>query len=80
MAMVRITRAIFGNESSVLTVSTWLRGEYGQEDVYVGVPSIVGRDGVRDVIRLRLTPEEQEKFDSSCRLLRETYQGLQLEG
>lgn len=80
MAMVRITRAIFGNESSVLTVSTWLRGEYGQEDVYVGVPSIVGRDGVRDVIRLRLTPEEQKKFDASCRLLRETYQGLQLEG
>lgn len=50
MALVRITRAIFGNESSVLTVSTLLRGEYGQQDVYAGVPCIVGRDGVRDVI------------------------------
>ena len=78
MALVRITRAIFGNESSVLTVSTLLRGEYGQQDVYVGVPCIVGRDGVRDVIHLKLTAEEQRKFDASCRVLKDTYEGLQL--
>ena len=69
MALVRITRAIFGNESSVLTVSTLLRGEYGQQDVYAGVPCIVGRDGVRDVIHLKLTAEEHRKFDASCRVL-----------
>ena len=78
MALVRITRAIFGNESSVLTVSTLLRGEYGQQDVNVGVPCIVGRDGVRDVIHLKLTAEEQRKFDASCRVLKDTYEGLQL--
>ncbi len=78
MALVRITRAIFGNESSVLTVSTLLRGEYGQQDVYAGVPCIVGRDGVRDVIHLKLTAEEQRKFDASCRVLKDTYEGLQL--
>ena len=78
MALVRITRAIFGNESSVLTVSTLLRGEYGQQDVYVCVPCIVGRDGVRDVIHLKLTAEEQRKFDASCRVLKDTYEGLQL--
>ena len=78
MALVRITRAIFGNESSVLTVSTLLRGEYGQQDVYAGVPCIVGRDGVRDVIHLKLTAEEQRKFDASCRVLKDTYAGLQL--
>ena len=78
MALVRITRAIFGNESSVLTVSTLLRGEYGQQDVYAGVPCIVGRDGVRDVIHLKLTAEEQRKFDASCRVLKDTDEGLQL--
>ena len=78
IALVRITRAIFGNESSVLTVSTLLRGEYGQQDVYAGVPCIVGRDGVRDVIHLKLTAEEQRKFDASCRVLKDTYEGLQL--
>ena len=78
MALVRITPAIFGNESSVLTVSTLLRGEYGQQDVYAGVPCIVGRDGVRDVIHLKLTAEEQRKFDASCRVLKDTYEGLQL--
>ena len=52
MALVRITRAIFGDESSVLTVSAMLRGEYGESDVFTGVPCIVGRNGIRRVLSL----------------------------
>ena len=78
MALTRITRALLSDENSVLTVSAMLRGEYGQQDVYAGVPCIVGRDGVRDVIHLKLTAEEQRKFDASCRVLKDTYEGLQL--
>lgn len=78
MAMVRITRAVFGNESSVLTVSAMLRGEYGQHGVFAGVPCIVGRDGVRRVLPLALTEEEAEKFRRSCETLEESYQALQL--
>ena len=37
--MTRITKAILGDEHSVLTVSAMLRGEYGQNGVFVGVPS-----------------------------------------
>ena len=78
MAMVRITRAIFGNESSVLTVSTMLRGEYGQHGVFAGVPCIVGRNGVRRVLPLNLSPEESEKFNRSCETLENSYQELNL--
>ena len=39
MALTRITRAIFGDEHSVLTVSAMLRGEYGQKNVFMGVPA-----------------------------------------
>ncbi|MDL2323861.1 L-lactate dehydrogenase [Ruminococcaceae bacterium OttesenSCG-928-A16] len=78
MAMVRITRAIFGNENSVLTVSSMLRGEYGESGVYVGAPCIVNRNGVQKVLELDLTEEELQKFKSSCDLLRETYAGLSL--
>ena len=78
MAMVRITRAIFGNESSVLTVSAMLRGEYGQCDVFVGAPCIVGRNGVQRVLTLPLTEEEQGKFASSCNKLRGCYDELSL--
>lgn len=54
MAMVRIVRAIFGNENSILTVSAMLNGEYGQHNVYAGVPSVVNRNGVREIVQLSL--------------------------
>ena len=67
MAMTRITRAILGDENSVLTVSAMLRGEYGQNRVYVGVPCVVNRNGVRILsygivrcIECRVTAEDIE--------------------
>lgn len=78
MALVRITRAIFGNESSVLTVSAMLRGEYGQSDVFVGAPCIVGRNGIQRTLTLSLNEEELEKFRLSCDTLREFYDGLRI--
>lgn len=79
MALVRITKAIFGDENSVLTVSAMLNGEYGESDVYAGIPCIVNRDGVRRTITLSLTEEELQKFHQSCQTLRESYQSLHLE-
>ena len=78
MALTRITRAVFGNESSVLTVSAMLRGEYGQKDVFVGVPCIVNRSGIQRVLELNLSEEEQARFSASCETLRESYAGLKL--
>lgn len=76
MAMVRIIRAIFGDEHSILTVSALLAGDYGQEEVYAGVPSVVGGGGVLRVLSLELAPAEREKLDASCQFLRETYDSL----
>ena len=56
-----------------------LNGEYGQTGVYVGVPCVVGRDGVKQIVTLRLTEKENGKFASSCDLLRETFGGLGLD-
>lgn len=71
MALIRIVKAIFGDENSVLTVSSMLHGEFGVENIYCGVPSIIGRNGVREIITLSLTDEEKEKFRSSCETLTE---------
>lgn len=76
MALARITRAIFGDENSVLTISTLLGGEYGQTDVYAGAPTIVNRNGAQGVISLSLTREELLKFQNSCELLREVYASI----
>lgn len=69
-----VVRAIFYNENRVLSVSVLLDGQYGQHDVYASVPAIVNRDGIAHIIELHLTPEEQEKFNASCRTMSENYQ------
>ena len=75
--MTRITKAILGDESSVLTVSAMLRGEYGQNGVFTGVPCIINQDGVQRVLTLKLSQEEQSQMTSSCDLLRDSFHGLE---
>ena len=77
MAMARITRALLGDEHSVLTVSARLDGQYGQRDVFAGVPCVLCRDGVKQVVELALTQEEKARFADSCRTLQESWQGLE---
>jgi L-lactate dehydrogenase len=73
MALVRIAKAVLSNENSVLTVSAWLRGEYGEKNVYAGVPCIVNRNGIDRILELNLTEDEQAKFAESCAILRKNY-------
>lgn len=80
MALTRITRAILGDENSVLTVSAMLRGEYGQSDVYAGVPCIINKNGIQRVLPLSLSTEEQERFGASCATLRECFQEMNQSG
>lgn len=76
MALTRITKAILGDEHSVLTVSAMLRGEYGQRDVYAGIPCIINKNGIQRVLPLSLTEEELDKFGKSCDTLRESFEGI----
>ena len=78
MAIARIVNAILGDENSVLTVSAKMCGEYGQRDVFIGVPCIIGRNGVKDIVELTLTDDEKKKFDSSAAVLKEYFDGLTL--
>lgn len=76
MALTRITKAILGDENSILTVSAMLKGEYEQTDVFSGVPCIINKNGVRKVMTLSLTQEESERFCSSCQVLKDSYDEL----
>lgn len=70
MGLVRITKAIFNNENSILTVSALLEGEYGMEDLYIGVPAIINRDGIKRVIEMPLNETEKEQFAHSAKTLK----------
>jgi L-lactate dehydrogenase len=69
--VVGIIKAILYDENKIIPVSTLLEGEYGEEDVYCGVPVILNRTGVEDIIQVRLTEEEKAKFKKSVGVIRE---------
>ena len=72
MALNRLVKAVLNNENSILTVSTYLKdGQYGQDDIYIGVPAVINSTGVRELLDLDLAEEEQAKLDESCRVLKE---------
>lgn len=69
-ALARITRAILRNEDVVLPVSALLQSEYAHEGIYIGTPTVLNRNGVRNVVELRLDEDEYAKFDASATTLR----------
>ena len=73
IALNRLTKSILGDENSVQTVSAYLRGEYGQTGIFIGVPAIINAQGVQSVLECHLTADEQERFDASCNTLREYF-------
>ena len=72
MALNRLVKAILNNENSILTVSTYLKdGQYGQDDIYIGVPAVINGSGVRELLELDLNEEEQAKLNHSCEVIKE---------
>lgn len=71
MALCRLVKAVLNNENSIATVSTYLDNQYGQSGVYIGVPAIINKDGVKELLELKLNKEDQEKFNHSCEIMKE---------
>ena len=72
MALSKLVKAIIDNENTILTVSTYLEnGEYGQDDIYIGVLAIINGDGVRELVKLELNDVEQTKLNNSCNIIKE---------
>ncbi|WP_010298993.1 L-lactate dehydrogenase [Clostridium senegalense] len=69
--VVGILKAIFHDEKKVIPVSALLEGEYEQNNVYMGVPSILGKNGIEKIIELDLKENEKYKFNNSATILKE---------
>ena len=80
LSLNRLVAAILNNEDLILSVSAYQNGEYGQKGLYIGVPAIVSRDGIRDILKLPLNEVDQCKFDQSCenieKIIKETVDPL----
>jgi L-lactate dehydrogenase len=75
-AAARIVRAILHDEHVVLSASVQLNGEYGQQDLYISVPGVIGADGVGDIFELSLSADEAAAFAASCDVVRGNYRKL----
>lgn len=76
MALVRITKAIFSDENSILTISSLVDGPYGIKGAYLGLPCIVGRAGRVKLLELDLTEEEQKKLEKSAAVIKEAFSSV----
>lgn len=76
MSLARIVGTILQDQNSVLTVSTYLDGEYGIRDVCLGIPAIVGQGGVKRIVETQLYPEEQSALEHSAQTLKKSIASL----
>lgn len=65
-----IIKAILNNENKIIAVSTLLCGEYGENDIFAGVPAVLNRTGVKEVVEAHLTEEELREFKESVGVIR----------
>uniref|UniRef100_A0A7C2HU38 Malate dehydrogenase n=1 Tax=Ammonifex degensii TaxID=42838 RepID=A0A7C2HU38_9THEO len=70
-AVAEMLEAVLRDKRRILPVAAYLNGEYGERDVYAGVPAIIGRNGVEEVLEIQLTDEELAALRSSIRSVRE---------
>lgn len=71
MALARIVESIINDENAVFSTSSYLDGEYGLKDIYIGVPTVVGKDGAKWVIEVPLTDTENERMHESAKTLKD---------
>lgn len=71
MALARLVEAIINDTNSVFSTSSYLSGEYGLKDIFIGAPSVIGKDGVKWVIEVPLTDTENERMQNSAKILKD---------
>ncbi|MBU3109917.1 L-lactate dehydrogenase [Clostridium gasigenes] len=68
---VAIIKAILNDENKIIPVSTLLDGEYGEKNVFSGVPAVLNATGVKEVVEIDMNEEELTKFKASNKIIRE---------
>ncbi len=63
---VQMVESIVKDKKRILPCSAWLQGEYGLKDVYLGVPIKIGRNGMDQIIQIKLTAQEQAALNKSA--------------
>ena len=61
------------DQKKQLPCAVYLDGQYGAKDIYAGVPVIIGKNGVEQVVEIQLSQKEKEDFDNSIKSVQELF-------
>jgi malate dehydrogenase len=75
-AAAQMVEAIIKNSRRIFPVCASLNGEYGLEDIYLGVPVVLGKNGIEKIVELQLLPDEKELLYDSARSVKEVMVAL----
>ncbi len=77
-AISAMIESVVRNRKQVIPVATYLDGEYGHSDVTIGVPAVIGKNGVEKIIELELNDEERQVFDTGIQSVKSAISGIQI--
>ncbi len=73
----KMVEAIVKDERQLVAASVYLRGQYGHEGIFLGVPVLLGKNGVEEIIEIELTEEERRALDASAKAVKEGVEQLE---
>jgi malate dehydrogenase len=76
VACAQMAEAILKNKHLIVPCAAYMNGEYGLNDMFFGVPVMLGRAGVEKIIEYKLDDEEKAMFDKSAAAVKETHEAL----
>jgi malate dehydrogenase len=77
-AISAMIESVVRNRKQVIPVATYLDGEYGHSDVTIGVPAVIGKNGVEKIIELELNTEERHVFDTGVQSVKSAISGIEI--
>ena len=75
-AAISMAESYLKDKKRVLPCAAKLQGQYGVNGLYIGVPVVIGKDGIEKIIEIKLTAEEQAMFDNSVKAVEELVDAL----
>ncbi|MCH7758533.1 MAG: malate dehydrogenase [Thaumarchaeota archaeon] len=77
-AISAMVESVVKDRKQIIPVATYLDGEYGHSDVTIGVPAIIGKNGVEKIIELELDDEEKNVFDEGVKSVKDAISGIEI--
>lgn len=76
--IARMVEAVHYDKKALLPVSAYLEGEYGLSGLFIGVPAIIGTEGVEKIVQIPLSGKEKESFEKGAAALKEAISALNM--